>query len=33
MSTQGHPVKRFSTDNENIYTGYEVQDFLVLYRI
>jgi len=21
---QGYPMKRFSTDNENIYTGYEV---------
>jgi len=24
MSTQGHSVKRFSTDNENIYTSYKV---------
>jgi len=33
MSNQGYPVKRFSTDNENIYTSHEVQDFLVSYRI
>jgi len=33
ISTQGYPVKRFSTDNENIYTSYKVQDFLVLYKI
>jgi len=33
MSNQGHPVNRFSTDNENIYAGYEVQDFLKLHGI
>jgi len=24
ISNQGHPVKRFSIDNENIYASYEV---------
>jgi len=33
MLTQGHPVKRFSTDNENIYASHEVQDFLVSHGI
>jgi len=28
LSTQGTPVKRFSTDNEIIYAGYKVQNYL-----